>query len=206
MYTIYALQDPRNFAIRYVGMTNNPNMRYFSHVSGLECSPKKNEWIKEVKGAHLMPLMEILDNAPTEEDARKKEAFWIHLFRDTQPPLTNKIYPSSTTSCSKWRGRLEIYVRDYCYESVYHNLLHGSGYIPCADADDPAHYPHQHLTKMCVNVYDDRYWLRYTRVARRGMIDRIIVCYRTHLPGCCWTMFGDEEYTKDCDLAISNIK
>jgi hypothetical protein len=76
---IYTLSDPRNNLVRYVGKTNNPNMRLKNHLNRRhnERTHKRN-WIDSLKKNNLKPLFEIIDEVPINE-WKFWEKFWIQM-------------------------------------------------------------------------------------------------------------------------------
>ena len=63
---IYALVDPETNAIRYVGKTNTPILRFRQHMTPrLLCKKShKNSWIIGLKARSLKPVLRILQCAP----------------------------------------------------------------------------------------------------------------------------------------------
>lgn len=56
---IYALIDPRNNIIRYIGKSIYPFKRYLNHLCEKKDAPK-NRWIKRLKNRNLKPNIKIL--------------------------------------------------------------------------------------------------------------------------------------------------
>lgn len=87
---IYALVDPRDHSVRYVGKSDNPRVRYFAHLHGPESNLKtyKANWIRQLKSEGLVPSIVILERVHPSEwaDAERK---WIAHFRNTGARLTN---------------------------------------------------------------------------------------------------------------------
>lgn len=90
-WLIYALVDPRDNSIRYVGRTNNPQNCYRNHINGIYVdSPTKHLWIQELKKCNLLPRMEILEGVEGSlEDAHTRESAWIQHFKNAGINLTN---------------------------------------------------------------------------------------------------------------------
>src|SRR3990167_7541172 len=61
MNYIYALVDPRNYEIRYIGKSIYPNIRYKQHLKDITYNPHKQHWIKMLASLGLQPLLEILE-------------------------------------------------------------------------------------------------------------------------------------------------
>ena len=64
---IYALVDPRDDQVRYVGQTRQPKTRLIGHSN--PCSNKgdgpKQVWIRELLSHNLKPVMKILETLET---------------------------------------------------------------------------------------------------------------------------------------------
>lgn len=91
---IYALCDPRNTAIRYVGKSIKPKERYKGHLSqsSLKSNSHKNNWIKELLKLGLKPELAILECVYSSEECtwEERERAWIARIRNIGgPKLTN---------------------------------------------------------------------------------------------------------------------
>lgn len=88
---IYALVDPRNEEVRYVGWTLNVTKRLQGHVScsrtGAEKTHKSN-WIKSLLEIGLSPRMDILESG-SGDGWGEAETRWIQHYRDLSHSLTN---------------------------------------------------------------------------------------------------------------------
>lgn len=78
MYTIYALIDPRDEHVRYVGITEDVYARFLQHLRCTDNNIDKNLWMQELKSANVMLIMRTVELAETFEDAREREDYWIH--------------------------------------------------------------------------------------------------------------------------------
>lgn len=89
---IYALLDPLNLEVRYIGKTNaNINIRFTSHLREKKPSRKAN-WIRSIRIAGRTPNIEVLEelDASSEiSDWQEAERFWISYFRFMGARLTN---------------------------------------------------------------------------------------------------------------------
>jgi hypothetical protein len=88
---IYALVDPRDNAVRYVGQTNEPSNRFSQHTTAKPMTNlAKHEWIQELKAQGLEPRFEILecinDSAAVVDE---REFYWIQHFLENNVELTN---------------------------------------------------------------------------------------------------------------------
>lgn len=77
MYTIYRLIDPRDKQVRYIGLTNDVYARFSQHLKCEEENIKKNVWIRELRQANVMLIMETIEVKGTLEEARECEDRWI---------------------------------------------------------------------------------------------------------------------------------
>ena len=74
---IYALVDPRDETVRYVGKSVDPTLRLAYHVE--DRRGRKGAWIAELKDDGLVPRMEILDRANWSE-WEIAEQRWIQFY------------------------------------------------------------------------------------------------------------------------------
>jgi hypothetical protein len=93
-WIIYALVDPRNDAVRYVGRAYEPQIRLREHInSEYAANPAKYRWIRELKKSGLLPRLEVLEGVyGSLQDADLRERYWIQYFVSTGAELTNKQY------------------------------------------------------------------------------------------------------------------
>lgn len=63
---IYALRDPRDNEIRYVGKSDNPHKRLIGHLSDTTVCYRTN-WVAELRREKLIPEIMILDRVPKAE-------------------------------------------------------------------------------------------------------------------------------------------
>lgn len=90
MYSVYALVDPRNESIHYIGMSKNAWRRYAMHLLiPSKATPAKNAWVEELRKLDLSPLLTILEVVETEEETREREVHWIQHYLDLNVPLVN---------------------------------------------------------------------------------------------------------------------
>lgn len=85
---IYALVDPRDSIVRYIGSATSPIKRYAEHLREAQkfklrgkksFKNKKDRWINELSSLHLKPNLVLLDSVE-ESNALGKEQFWIMHF------------------------------------------------------------------------------------------------------------------------------
>lgn len=89
MSFIYALLEPENGEIRYIGKTDNPNLRYAQHLDRERFSNHhKSRWILSLLRKGLYPIMEIVEECDS-SDVGNREIFWIAYYRNLGKKLTN---------------------------------------------------------------------------------------------------------------------
>ena len=74
---VYELIDPRTDDVVYIGITNNPNLRFQAHLSDTETNDKKGKWIEQLREESFEPRMKILEIVETREEAFEREKYWI---------------------------------------------------------------------------------------------------------------------------------
>jgi predicted GIY-YIG superfamily endonuclease len=60
-YTVYALTDPRDNDIRYIGITYDPDRRLKEHLSSSDSNVLKGKWANELRQLGLTPRMQLLE-------------------------------------------------------------------------------------------------------------------------------------------------
>ncbi len=91
MYVVYALVDPTNNKVRYVGMTSDVYTRFVQHISLTSNNREKNQWIDSLKIQGIIPILKTLEIVYTLSDARIREVYWINHYTHLGMPLTNII-------------------------------------------------------------------------------------------------------------------
>lgn len=88
---VYALVDPRDETVRYIGITSNPDRRKRQHLG--EIAPTGGthyrRWQKKLRNLGLVPRWEVLEEDLTWDEARELEREWIASGREDGWPLTN---------------------------------------------------------------------------------------------------------------------
>lgn len=90
-YYIYALIDPTDNRIRYIGKTNNLDKRLSKHISEYKKQgfwTPKNQWIKSLLDKNVKPQIQPLLET-TQEEVNKYEIEYIKKYRELIPDLTN---------------------------------------------------------------------------------------------------------------------
>lgn len=87
-FSVYTLSDPRTGQVRYVGMSNNVEIRYSTHLVD-RCNATKIAWIQELKVNQLAPVLSVIETELTLDVAKKRELHWIRYHLDQGMPLVN---------------------------------------------------------------------------------------------------------------------
>jgi predicted GIY-YIG superfamily endonuclease len=88
-YTVYALCDPTGDP-RYVGVTENLNQRFRSHLAGSAKAPSAR-WIRVLRERGERPRLIVLEeDIPGVEEGAAREAFWIAVLRRDGHRLLNR--------------------------------------------------------------------------------------------------------------------
>lgn len=85
---IYALIDPRDDVIRYIGKSIDPDYRYVQHMNEKVSNKGKIAWIAGLELEDLQPEMKVLEIA-NEKNWEEREKWWIERGREFGWPLLN---------------------------------------------------------------------------------------------------------------------
>lgn len=89
VYKIYKLIDPVDGSVRYVGLTmNSLNQRLKSHRNEKSKS-HKSAWIESLKSKGNTPVIELIEEVYSYEQACDREIFWIDKLKQEGHKLTN---------------------------------------------------------------------------------------------------------------------
>ncbi|SRR6266496_5858610 len=122
-YTIYALIDPRDSSIRYIGITDNPDQRLKEHLRGRGGNPPKGNCVYELRQLGLVPIMHLLETGLSLPAALERESFLIQHYLNSGNALVNlrvtpylcyttrKNIPPSKAVTSKSPRRLESRIK-----------------------------------------------------------------------------------------------
>lgn len=101
---VYALVDPREGVVRYVGVAGNPEYRLKEHIreakrleekvkNGYKLYSRKHKkdlWLLEMMQVNINPVLVLLDSV-LKEESQKAEQFWIDHFYKFGFLLNDKI-------------------------------------------------------------------------------------------------------------------
>jgi excisionase family DNA binding protein len=91
-YQIYALIDPRDKAIRYIGFSFDAQNRLYRHLRGKD-NPYKRHWLESLREIGLVPILQVLETIDAGPDAYstacEREQFWIDKMGRSGAPLLN---------------------------------------------------------------------------------------------------------------------
>lgn len=99
-YTIYALIDPRDQAIRYIGITYDVYQRMRQHSRCAGNNEAKNAWIRELQVVQQMFIMHSIEKVGTFEQALEREAYWIAFSLQQGDSLLNIVGVTNPTPLS----------------------------------------------------------------------------------------------------------
>ena len=91
VYSIYALVDPRDFSVHYVGQTTDVYRRFEQHLACHDGNAAKDAWIRELESEQIIPVMKTLEQVSDLKTAKQREAHWIHQYRHIRMPLANQV-------------------------------------------------------------------------------------------------------------------
>lgn len=91
-WAVYALIDPRDETIRYVGVTNKPRRRLSEHSKDRPLHSQKAAWLADLDVAGLVPRMQILEIVGSSgESPFAAEQRWIRHLLAEGARLTNAL-------------------------------------------------------------------------------------------------------------------
>ncbi len=98
-YIIYALIDPTDGLVHYVGQTSQPKQRFALHLDTRHQWGAKAKWVRLLEEKGQKPLMQVLETVMGKRTALTREKAWIRHFQDQGMPLLNiKKGPRSTAT------------------------------------------------------------------------------------------------------------
>lgn len=90
MYAVYALIDPRDNTVRYIGITEDVYARFQQHINCSGNNFDKNTWLMELREQNIMVVMTTLETTEDRGYAIVREAYWINHYRMLNAPLFNR--------------------------------------------------------------------------------------------------------------------
>jgi|SRR6266571_3174639 len=101
-YYVYALIDPRDQTIRYIGMSRQPKLRLIEHRH-FKQHRQRHDWMAELQQQQLEPIIHIIEEVhDTRRYAYTRETYWIHQYAAQGAPLLN-VLPGKRKSRRKQR-------------------------------------------------------------------------------------------------------
>jgi hypothetical protein len=80
-YAIYALIDPTDGLVYYIGQTQKPQQRFAVHLGMRHHTGEKASWLRRLVEQGQQPHMQLLEVVTGEELALTQEQAWIRHFR-----------------------------------------------------------------------------------------------------------------------------
>jgi len=94
MYAVYALIDPDElYKVCYIGISQDVYNRFTQHLRDVDSNSLKARWLKGLRDRNRVPYCKVLEDMLSLEDAREREAYWIHFYKQLNMPLTNADIP-----------------------------------------------------------------------------------------------------------------
>lgn len=92
---LYALVDPRDYAPRYVGVTEGLYQAFIEHLRGATKETRVNLWIEGLRRLHLVPILKTLEVLGDSALVRKRQEYWIQHYQYLGYDLLNVPLPAS---------------------------------------------------------------------------------------------------------------
>ena len=92
IYQVYALIDPRDSLVHYVGISVDAESRFYGHAHEVTGNYGESRWIKSLKKNGLSSILQILEEIDGDKAgaiACEKEQYWISEMLRLGHPLTN---------------------------------------------------------------------------------------------------------------------
>jgi hypothetical protein len=86
---VYALCDPRDGDVRYIGVTNSVLGRFKEHMRMYGGNERKNAWLRELLNKQMLPLLHTLEIMEDERQWRDREIAWIEAYTASGADLLN---------------------------------------------------------------------------------------------------------------------
>jgi hypothetical protein len=85
VYSVYLLICPLTDRIRYVGQTNNIQLRFVQHLSYKGHNLELNAWVANLALKGYVPICKTIITVSTPKDARMWEQYYITQYMDAEP-------------------------------------------------------------------------------------------------------------------------
>lgn len=115
---VYTLIDPRDGAIRYVGLSASGIGRLYRQISRHFRRDKTHRalWLASLAAAGLKPKWNIVEVCATDEEVSAAERFWIRRLRELGHDLTNHMdggFDGRPDEATRQRMR-EVHLKTHC--------------------------------------------------------------------------------------------
>jgi len=88
----YELIDPRDNLPFYVGISSEPEVRYFAHLTGHGYNLKKDARIQEITEMGMEPILRVVEGPTSRSQIKRWEMLKIHAYESQGIPLTNIVH------------------------------------------------------------------------------------------------------------------
>lgn len=105
VHYVYALVDPRDERVRYIGCSINPHERLFRGHCCKSHSPDIREWIAELRSESLRPRVVIIDSAIGFPYATDLESQAIYEYSQFHGQLLNRTNPILSDEIQRYERR-----------------------------------------------------------------------------------------------------
>lgn len=162
-YVVYALIDPRDQAVRYVGVTNDVYARFKQHIRCDSGNQEKDIWIQDLRDHQLMMVMQSLERVPYEQ-AFIREQYWINHYLAAGAHLFNRalpLLPGASTRSNTGRRFTNEDIR----QIILYRLLTGR-WVQEISYDMRSYYEIRYIRKTGKYSKQARSWLREYRTSK----------------------------------------
>jgi hypothetical protein len=117
---VYALCDPRDGTVRYIGITNRLIGRLNEHMRMYGGNERKNAWLRDLADAHMLPYMHTLEVLANEAEWRERELAWIEMYLENGVDLLNE-EASKIKKLRETRNSIRIRLRLENHRARHHS-------------------------------------------------------------------------------------
>ncbi len=150
---IYALLDPTDGSVRYIGKTVSPKRRIHTHISeSIKFNHHRARWIRSLVSKNLKPILKVLKICPL-SDFAKYEKEYIKLYKSKK--LTNSDETGSGNTNRK-RKIIDDAIKKIS-RKVYQFDLNGNfikEYKSTRDAARKLNTYHAHISRCCNGIFN----------------------------------------------------